>query len=131
MPSASRSSLSHSTKVRSSIAPLPIGYHLVEPAAGDDEPADMLREMARERLNLDGERAHFLHTRAVHVDADSARVRWLRTPPPPMPQIEEESAPIVSSDSPKTLPNLADGRTAAVGDDGPRLCRYGRDRKCA
>src|SRR6266550_7807957 len=43
--------------------------HLVEPAAGDDEPADMLREMTREGLYLDGERAHFLHTWAVHVDA--------------------------------------------------------------
>jgi hypothetical protein len=28
----------------------------------------------------------------------------VRTAPPPMPQIEDESAPIVSSDSPKALP---------------------------
>src|SRR5262249_48702366 len=66
MPSASRSSLSHSTKVRSAIA---ARHHVVEPAAGDDEAADMLGEMAREGLDLDGERAHFPHTRAVHVDA--------------------------------------------------------------
>src|SRR5262249_61532075 len=44
-------------------------HHLVEPAAGDDEAADMLGEMAREGLDLDGERAHFLHARPVQVDA--------------------------------------------------------------
>ncbi len=36
-------------------------HHFVERAARDHEAPDMLREMAREGLNLEGERLHFLH----------------------------------------------------------------------
>jgi hypothetical protein len=54
-PSASMSSLSHSMKVRSSMAALPIGTSLVEPLAGQHEAADMLREMARKADQLAGE----------------------------------------------------------------------------
>jgi hypothetical protein len=45
--SSSMSSLSHSMKVRSSIAALPTRHHLVEQPARQHEAADMLREMAR------------------------------------------------------------------------------------
>ncbi len=45
-PSASMSSLSHSMKVRSFIAPLWIGTSLVEPAFGEHEAADVLRQVA-------------------------------------------------------------------------------------
>ena len=41
-----------------------------------------------------------------------------RTAPPPMPQIEEESAPIVSSRKAEDLADLADRGAAAIADDG-------------
>ena len=47
-PSASISSLSHSMKVRSSIAALPIGTVSSSRSCGQHEAADMLRQMARE-----------------------------------------------------------------------------------
>ena len=45
-PRASMSSLSHSMKVRSFIAALPIGTGLVQPPLGQDEAAHVLRQMA-------------------------------------------------------------------------------------
>ena len=65
-PSASMSSLSHSMKVRSFIAALPIGHGLVEPALGQHEAAHVLREVAREAQELGGE---------VHRAADLGIVR--------------------------------------------------------
>ena len=58
MPSASRSSLSHSTVVRSVHGGVGDRHHLVEPRAGDDEAAGVLRQMARETRELVGEAQH-------------------------------------------------------------------------
>ena len=55
MPSASRSSLSHSMTVRSSIAAFSIGTSSDKRPAGDHEAADMLRQMPREADQLAGE----------------------------------------------------------------------------
>ena len=104
MPSASRSSLSHSTKVRSGMAPLPIGITSSSRSARDDEAADMLREMARESRSISRASAADLpHAPAV---GDRARPRdgFGASPPPPPPQIEDDSAPMVSSERPKALP---------------------------
>ncbi len=78
-------------------------HHLVEPAARDDEAADMLGEMARKGLDLEAS-ARIFCTRGLCRSIPARSSSVARTPPPPIPQIEEESAPIVSSDSPKTLP---------------------------
>ena len=118
MPSASRSSLSHSTKVRSVHGRVADRHHLVEPAARDDEAADVLRQMAREADDLARQRRDLLHAPAV---ADRARLRVTAscdTDPPPPPQIEDDSAPMVSSRQAEGLADLADGRAAAIGDHG-------------
>ena len=55
MPSASRSSLSHSMTVRSSIAAFSIGTSSDKRPAGDDKTADMLRQVARKADQFAGE----------------------------------------------------------------------------
>jgi hypothetical protein len=57
-PRTSMSSLSHSMKVRSCIAALPMGTMRVEPVAGQHEAADMLRKMARKAQHLTGQIQH-------------------------------------------------------------------------
>src|SRR5262245_2922438 len=114
MPSASRSSLSHSTKVRCAIADR---YHLVEPAAGDDEAADVLGEMTREGLDLAGERAHFPHARAVHVDAGAHEFGGAHSAATHAPDRGGQRADRVFR-QPENLADLADGGATAIGDDG-------------
>ena len=52
------------------------------------------------------------------VDAGARELGVATTAPPPMPQIEEDSAPIVSSRQAEHLADFADRRAAAVGNDG-------------
>ena len=47
---------------------------LVEPAAGDDEAADVLGEMARKRVDLVDQAEHAAHARAFDVEADAGEV---------------------------------------------------------
>ena len=115
MPSASRSSLSHSTKVRSSMARVADRHHLVEPAAGDDEAADVLREMAREADDLARQRRDLLDARGCRWTSPA---RDRSAVPPPPPQIEDDSAPMVSSRQAEGLADLADGRASAIADHG-------------
>src|SRR4029453_3281974 len=92
-------------------------HDLVESAAGDDEAADMLGEMAREGLDLDGKRTHFLHPRAVHVDAGAHEFGGTTPPAAPAPDRGGKRADRVFGQS-EDLADLADGGTAAIGDDG-------------
>ena len=117
MPSASRSSLSHSTKVRSCHRAIADRHHFVEPAARDDEAADMLGEMARERLDLERERPHFLHARALQIDARALELGCAHRAAAHSPDRGGERADGVFR-QPEYLADLADGGTAAIGDDG-------------
>ncbi len=115
MPSASRSSLSHSTKVRSGMAPLPIGI----------TSSSRLRVMTKPPTCCDRWRGKPAISRA---SAAICLTRWLSgsspararsaLPSPPPPQIEDASAPMVSSEKPEGLADLADGRAAAIADHG-------------
>ncbi len=44
-------------------------HHFVEPAAGDDEAADMLGQMTREAVDLGRERRDLAHAPALRVEA--------------------------------------------------------------
>ena len=79
-------------------------HHLVEPAAGDDEAADVLGQMARKAIESPWRAPRIFCMRGLFTSMPARASSVVRTAPPPMPQIEEESAPIVSSDSPKALP---------------------------
>ena len=96
---------------------IPDRHHLVEPAAGDDEAADMLGEVAREGLDLDRERAHFLHARAVQVDAGAREFARAHPAAAHAPDRGGQRADRVLRQS-EDLADLADGGTAAIGDDG-------------
>ena len=63
----------------------------------------MLRQVAREAGISRVSARIFCMRRLSGIDA-GARDVGMRTSPPPMPQIVDDSAPIVSSDRPKTLP---------------------------
>jgi hypothetical protein len=116
MPSASISSLSHSMTVRSSIAAFSIGTSSSSRSLGDDEAADMLREVARKADDLLA-RSRSAQARSVGVEADLAR-RVLGPRATSQPQICEDSAAIASSDRPMALPTSRIGALAAVVDDG-------------
>jgi hypothetical protein len=92
-------------------------HHLVEPAAGNDEPADMLGEMARKGLNLHGKRAHLSHARTVHIDAGAPQLGGAYGTAAHAPDRGGERADHVFRQS-EGLADLADGGTAAIGDDG-------------
>ena len=79
-------------------------HHFVEPAAGDDEAADMLGQMARKAHQLLGEREHLRDARVGRIEAGAARLLLARRLPSTSPRACAASAPTVSSESPKTLP---------------------------
>src|SRR5262249_44100791 len=68
-------------------------------------------------LDLDGERAHFPHTRAVHVDAGAHELGG--APPPaahaPNPGGQRDDP---AFGPPQDLAHLADGGAAPIGEDG-------------
>ncbi len=79
------------------------GHHLVEPPAGDDEPADVLGQVPREADEFLGEAHHPLHRGIGGIDAGTRRV--LRPEGGgDQPQICPDRAPTASSDRPKALP---------------------------
>jgi hypothetical protein len=92
-------------------------HHFVEPAAGNDETADVLGEMARKGLNLHGARAHLLHARAVYIDAGARQLGGAHGAAAHAPDRGGERADCVFRQS-EGLADLADGGTAAIGDDG-------------
>ncbi len=92
-------------------------HHLVEPAVGDDEAPDVLGEMAGEGLDLDRERPHFLHTRAVHVDTGAHEFGGAHSAASHAPDRGGQRADRIFRQS-EHLADLADGGSAAIGDDG-------------
>ena len=118
-PSASMSSLSHSMKVRSSIAALPIGHELVEPPARQHEAADMLREMARKAEQPRRE----IERRARSIGLSGSSPAWRmcacrQCRVPQLPQCVLASAAVTSSVRPKRLADFADGAARPIADDG-------------
>ena len=81
MPSVSRSSLSHSMKVRSSIAAFPIGT-VCRAVRGQHEAADMLGQMARKAGQFVGE-MHRAGDRRHWRDRSSPWRTWLSSSPSP------------------------------------------------
>ena len=73
--------------------------------------------MAREGLDLDGERAHLPHTRAVHVDAGAHELRSAHPAAAHAPDRGGQRADRIFGQS-EDLADLADGGAAAIGDDG-------------
>ena len=115
MPSASRSSLSHSTKVRSSIAALPIGTTSSSRLRVMTKPPTCC-ERWRGKPTISRASAAICRTRRL-CGSRPARDAHRPLPPPP-PQIEDDSAPMVSSRQAERLADLADGRAAAIADHG-------------
>ena len=119
MPSASMSSLSHSMKVRSSIAALPIGTDLVEPSARQDEAADMLREVAREADEL---RRRAPAARRISGSAGSSPAcRICAIDPcacPSCPRPCWPVAAVTSSVRPSALPTSRMALRGTIADDG-------------
>ena len=79
-------------------------HHLVEPAPGQHEAADVLREVAREADQLARELAA-PGAGAARSGRGRARARGAASRPPSLqPQMPEASAPTASSDRPSALP---------------------------
>ena len=92
-------------------------HHLVEPAARDDEAADMLRQVAREAVDLGGQRRDLAHARAVRIEAAALdRVRR-HGAAAAAPDRRGQRADGVFGQA-EGLADLADRRAAAIGDDG-------------
>ena len=117
MPSASRSSLSHSTKVRILHRAVADRHHLVEPAAGDDEAADMLGEMAGEGLDLVDQRAHLLMRGLSRSMPARLSFGGAHRAAAHAPDRGGERADGVLATA-EGLADFADGGAAAIGDDG-------------
>src|SRR5262249_61009842 len=84
---------------------------------GDDETADMLGKMAREGLDLDGERTHFLHARTVEIDAGAHERVGAHPAVARAPARGRKRADRVFRQS-EDLADLADGGTSVIGDHG-------------
>ena len=94
-------------------------HHLVEPAAGDDEAADMLGEMARKADQLARERQHPGELGVRRIEPDATRVLLRHRLRRPAPQHAGERADGVFR-QPERLADLADGAAGAVADHGRR-----------
>ncbi len=77
---------------------------LVERRAGDDEAADMLRQVTREALQFPGQRQRHLQPRIGRDRARCGAPPSADTPSIDQPHSVEASAETVSSESPKALP---------------------------
>ena len=129
MPSSSMSSLSHSMKVRSSIAPLPTGTVSVSEPLGQDEAADMLRQMARHADHLLGELEHPAQMRVGEIEPGLAD--------PLLVDLGLHAAPMGRGDrrgdvlgQAHRLADLADRRCAGGNGSPSRRSRRGRGRIC-
>ncbi len=80
-------------------------HHLLERPAGDDEAADMLREMAREADELVREIERQAQRRLGRIEPQLAHMALLdRGRRAPQPHTVPASAAVTSSDRPSTLP---------------------------
>ena len=115
-PSSSMSSLSHSMKVRSSIAALWIGTSLVEPVLGQYIAADMLRQVAREGEQLRRRSIAAVQYRLVRIEPrfDEALDRHLAAPAAPASC--RRAAAVTSSLKAQRLADLAHCAARAVMD---------------
>jgi hypothetical protein len=93
------------------------GDDFVEPAAGDDETAHVLGEMARKADQLARQRQHPRELRVGGIEPDAARVLFRHRLGRPAPQHAGERADGVVG-QPEHLADLADGAAGAVADHG-------------
>ena len=118
MPTASRSSLSHSTILRSSIAVLTIGTISSSRSLGDDEAADMLRQMAGEAHDLVGPVDHMPRSPDRSGRGRRHSASFSPSSEVDQPQIEPDSALMHIVGQAHRLGHFAQRRAAAIGDDG-------------
>ncbi len=90
---------------------------LVEPAAGDDEAADMLGEMARETDQFARQRQHPGKLRIGRIEAGAARIFFRHALIRPAPQHAGERADGVVGE-PEHLADFPDGAAGAVAYHG-------------
>ena len=92
-------------------------HHFVEPAAGDDEAADMLREMTREAVDLLRECNDLAHAPALRVEAGAGDgiLRYRATAAAPDRGRQRADGVFAKT---KGLADLADRRAAAIGNHG-------------
>ena len=116
MPTASRSSLSHSTILRVVHRRLDDRHDLVEPVPGDDEAADMLGEVARKSHDLVGALDHMPGHRIGLVEAAGTCLLLAELGRRPAPDRAGKRAPDIVG-KPHRLGDLAQRRAGAVGHD--------------
>ena len=117
MPSASRSSLSHSTKVRSSIAPLPIGTTSSSRLRVMTKPPTCWeRWRGKDWISATSARI-FCMRGAVQIDAGALELGCAHRAAAHSPDRGGKRADRVLR-QPENLADLADGGAAAIGDDG-------------
>ena len=92
-------------------------HHLVEPAARDDEAADVLRQMAREAHDLARQRRDLLHAAALRIEPGAFDGVLRHRAAAAAPDRGRQRADGVLAQA-KRLADLADGRAAAIGDHG-------------
>src|SRR5580704_6501870 len=94
-------------------------HHLVEPAAGDDEAADMLRQVAWKRLDLADQRANLAYARAVRAKPDARQIVRRDLASAAAPDRGGKRADRILRQA-EDLADLADRRAAAITDDRAR-----------
>ncbi len=115
-PSVSMSSLSHSMKVRSSMAALPMGTVSSRRSAREHEAADMLRQMAREADQLVGKRDRLADRRIVRIEAGLADVIVRQAVAIAPHGLGQRRGDVLGQS--QNLADFADGAARAVMHDG-------------
>ena len=92
-------------------------HDIVEPAAGDDESADMLGEMAGKADQFAGERERLGKARIGRIESGAARMLVRDRLRRPAPQRAGERADRVLRQA-ENLADLADGAAPAIADHG-------------
>ena len=93
-------------------------HDLVEPRAGDDEAADMLREVARKIDQLLRQLHHLFQARVGRIEPGAARFLARDTPLLDQPQSVPASARDRILRQAEHLAHFADGAAAAIADHG-------------
>ena len=117
-PITSRSSLSHSMTVRSSIAAFSIGTISHKRPLGDHHPADVLAEVAREAEQFGGERDEMMDAVILRIDAGFAQLRRGERAAMPPVELAGQFVEHVLAE-PQHLADIAHGRASAIGDERP------------
>ncbi len=89
----------------------------VEPVAGDDEAADMLRQMSRKAVDLAGKFKHLRHCRVAHVEPAFTRLALAELRCRMAPDRAGKRRQCILRQA-EHLADLARRRAGAVGDDG-------------